>query len=92
MGILRRIGQRVGSVLRLGGRFASSVGRIGSHMTDTVTAGVNTVASIPLIGGAIVGSPPFQALRGITSGAGQIAGTFSNMGSIMEKVGNKLPS
>lgn len=92
MGVLRRIGQRVGHALRLGGRFASGVGRIGSHMAETVTAGVNTVASIPLIGGALASSPPFQALRGITSGAGQIANTFSNAGAIMEKIGSKMPT
>lgn len=92
MGVLRRLGQRVASGMRLGGRVLTSFGRVGTRVADYVGKGIDTVGSIPLVGGAVVGSAPVQGLRGLVSGVATVSKGASGVGQILEKTGGGLQS
>ena len=87
MRALRRLGQRVAAGMRLGGRVLTSFGRAGTRVADFVGKGIDTVGSIPLIGGALVGSAPVQGLRGIVGGVATVSRGASGVGQILEKTG-----
>lgn len=80
-----RIGQRLANVVRIGGRFIKSTGNIGSRVVGVAEQGLNTVSNIPLIGGALAGSAPFQGLRGVVSAAKLPFAVAQRAGGILEK-------
>ena len=92
MGVLRRLGQRVASGMRLGGRVITNFGRAGQRVAEYVGQGIDTVGKIPLVGGAIVGSAPVQGLRGLVGGANTVAKGATGVGQILEKTEAGLQS
>lgn len=92
MGVLRRLGQRVASGMRLGGRLLTNFGRMGQRAAEYVGHGIDTVGKIPLVGEALVGSAPVQGLRGLVGGANMAARGATGVGQIMEKTGAGLQS
>jgi len=91
MGVFGRIGQRLGSTLRIGGRLVSGFSSLGQRVAGIAERGMDTVARIPMIGSAIAGSAPMQGLRGITSGIKAASNLGVQAGQIMTKAGNMLP-
>ena len=80
-----RIGQRLANVARLGGRLIKQTGNIGSRVIGYAEQGLNSVSNIPLIGGALAGSAPYQGLRGVVASAKLPFQVASRAGSILEK-------
>lgn len=91
MGLFGRIGQRIGSGLRIGGRMVSGFSSLGQRVSGAVQRGMDAIERIPVVGGIIAGSPPMQGLRGITSGMRSASNLGVQAGQIMTKAGNMLP-
>lgn len=80
-----RIGQRILSGVRMGGKLIGSAGRIGGRITSLIGRAADSVKSIPLIGSMIAGTAPYQAMRGVISGASHVSNIADKAGTIIEK-------
>ena len=84
MSFISRIGRKIGSVGRAGGKLLSKFGKIGTKVTGGLNKVMDTVERIPLVGSQIKENRVYQGMRGIVSGASKVSSMASKAGQILE--------
>jgi hypothetical protein len=90
MTFISRLGRKLGSVGRAGGKLLSKFGRMGTKVTGGITKVMDTVERIPLVGDAVKGNKVYQGLRGVVAGANKVSLVASKAGQILEATPSDL--
>ena len=84
MGLISRIGRKLGSIGRTGGKVLSGFGRVGQKLAGGARSIMDTVERIPLIGNAVTKNKVYQGMRGVVSGVEKASKVASKAGQILE--------
>ena len=90
MGFINRIGRKLSSIGRVGGKALSSFGRVGQKIAGGARTVMDTVERIPLLGDAVKTNKVYQGMRGVVAGVEKVAKVASKAGQILEATPGNL--
>ena len=83
MSFLRRVGQKLASVARVGAKLATTAGRVGGKYAGLVGRAMDSVSRVPLLK-PMTGHPAFQGMRGVVAGVARLAPQATKAGMVIE--------
>jgi hypothetical protein len=90
MSFISRVGRKLQSVGRYGGKLLSRFGRVGQKVTGGIKSVMDTVERLPLVGDLAKKNKVYQGMRGIVAGAAQLSKGASKAGQILEATPGSL--
>lgn len=83
MSFLRRIGQKIVNVAKVGAKIATNAGRVGGKYAGLIGRAMDSVSRVPMLS-PITGHPAFQGMRGVVAGVARFAPKVAQAGMVVE--------
>ena len=84
-GSLLKIGSKLLGGMRIGSKFVSRAGKLGTKVAAAGTKAINMATGLPIVGHAIGQSPIVQGLRGVVGGLENVSQATTAAGDVLEK-------
>jgi len=89
-GSLLRLGGKLLGGMRIGSKFVSRAGKLGTKVAAAGTKAINMATGLPIVGHAIGQSPIVQGLRGVVGGLENVSKATTAAGDVLEKGASAL--